>query len=59
MAKDREIVIDANISKLMKSKKVMDYKSIFEEVAKMIRVFVPPSRDIKTAIDRLIGKEIL
>jgi hypothetical protein len=43
----------------MKSKKVMDYKSVFEEVTKMIRVFVPQSRDIKIAIDRLIAKEIL
>lgn len=52
-------MIDANISKLMKSKKVVDYKSLFEEVTKMIRVFVPQSRDIKLAIDRLISKEIL
>lgn len=43
----------------MKSKKVVDYKSLFEEVTKMIRVFVPQSRDIKLAIDRLISKEIL
>lgn len=59
MGKDREIVLDANISKLMKSKKVMDYKSLFEEVTRMIRVFVPQSRDIKVAIDRLISKEII
>lgn len=59
MGKDREIVLDANVSKLMKSKKVMDYKSLFEEVGRMIRVFVPQSRDIKASIDRLIGKDIL
>lgn len=52
-------MLDANISKLMKSKKVMDYKSLFEEVTKMIRVFVPQSRDIKTSIDRLISKDII
>jgi hypothetical protein len=43
----------------MKSKKVMDYKSLFDEVTKMIRVFVPQARDIKTSIDRLIAKEII
>jgi hypothetical protein len=52
-------VLDANVSKLMKSRKVMDYKSLFEEVSRMIRVFVPQSRDIKASVDRLITKEII
>lgn len=43
----------------MKSRKVMDYKSLFDEVTRMIRVFVPQSRDIKASIDRLIAKEII
>ncbi len=59
MGKDREIVLDANISKLMKSKKVMDYKSLFDEITKMIKVFVPQARDIKSSIDRLLSKEII
>lgn len=52
-------MLDANISKLMKSKKVMDYKSLFDEITKMIKVFVPQARDIKSSIDRLLSKEIL
>ena len=56
IVKDREIVLDANISKLMKSKKVLDYKTLLDEVIKMIRVFVPHGRDIKMAIERLISK---
>jgi hypothetical protein len=59
LGKDREIVLDANISKLMKSKKVMDYKSLFDEVFRMIKVFAPQNRDIKNSIDRLIAKEII
>jgi hypothetical protein len=59
LAKDREIVIDANISKLMKARKVLDFKTLIEEVTKMVRVFVPMAKDIKIAIDRLITKEIL
>jgi hypothetical protein len=59
LGKDREIVLDANISKLMKSKKVMDYKSLFDEITKMIKVFVPQARDIKSSIDRLLSKEII
>lgn len=37
----------------------MDYKSLLEQVIKMIKVFVPQGRDIKMAIDRLISKDIL
>lgn len=59
LGKDREIVLDANISKLMKARKVVDYRSMIEEVTKMVRVFVPAPKDIKTAVDRLIAKEIL
>jgi hypothetical protein len=59
LGKDREIVLDANISKLMKARKVVDYRSLIEEVTKMVRVFVPAPKDIKTAVDRLIAKEIL
>ena len=51
--------MDANISKLMKAKKVLDFKSLIEETIKMIRVFVPQPKDIKISIDRLIAKEIL
>jgi hypothetical protein len=43
----------------MKSKKVMDFRGIFEEVTKMVRVFVPEHKDIKKGIERLIGKYIL
>jgi len=35
---------------------VIDFKTMIEEVTKMIRVFVPQSKDIKMAIDRLIAK---
>ena len=37
----------------------MDFKSIIEETIKMIRVFVPPAKDVKMSIDRLIAKELL
>jgi hypothetical protein len=52
-------VIDANVSKIMKAKKILDFKSLIEETVKMIRVFVPLAKDIKISIDRLISKEIL
>jgi hypothetical protein len=59
LSKDREIVLDANLSKIMKAKKVIDFKSLVEEVIKMIKVFTPQIKDIKIAIERLITKEIL
>ena len=59
LGKDRQIVIDANVSKIMKAKKILDFKSLIEETVKMIRVFVPLAKDIKISIDRLISKEIL
>lgn len=59
LGRDREIVLDANISKIMKAKKVLDFKSLIEETIKMIRVFVPAPKDIKLSIDRLINKELL
>jgi hypothetical protein len=43
----------------MKAKKVIDFKSLVEEVIKMIKVFTPQIKDIKIAIERLITKEIL
>ena len=49
-------MLDANISKIMKAKKILDFKSLIEETIKMIRVFTPQARDIKVAIDRLIAK---
>lgn len=52
-------MIDANVSKIMKAKKILDFKSLIEETVKMIRVFVPLAKDIKISIDRLISKEIL
>ncbi len=59
LGRDREYVLDANICKLMKARKVLDYKSVLDEVVRMIRVFVPQTKDIKTAIDRLISKDVL
>lgn len=59
LGRDREIVIDANVSKIMKAKKVLDFKSLIEETIRIIRVFVPHAKDVKEAIDRLIAKEIL
>jgi len=43
----------------MKAKKVLDFKTLIEEVTRMVRVFVPMAKDIKMAVDRLIAKEIL
>jgi len=43
----------------MKSKKVMDFKTLIEEAIKMIKVFVPLAKDVKLSIDRLIAKELL
>lgn len=43
----------------MKSKKITDFETLFCEITKMIRVFVPQKKDIKLAIDRLINKQLL
>ena len=43
----------------MKSKKVLSFDKIVEEVLKMVKVFSPGSKDIKMSIDRLLVKELL
>ena len=40
----------------MKARKILDYKALIQEVVRMIRVFVPQTKDIKTSIDRLISE---
>jgi len=59
LGKDREIVLDANIAKFMKSRKVTDFETLFSEISKMIKTFNPQTKDIKIAVERLIGKELL
>ena len=59
LGKDREIVLDANIAKFMKSRKVADFETLFNETTKMIKTFNPQNKDIKIAIERLISKQLL
>jgi hypothetical protein len=40
----------------MKTKRVFGIDKIIEEVTKMIKVFTPQTRDIKSSIERLIAK---
>ncbi len=57
--KDRETVIDANVVKVMKARKILQMEYLCEQASKMIKVFAPAKRDIKNSIERLINKEIL
>lgn len=59
LGKEREYTIDANIAKLMKSKKVLGFDKIIEEINRMIKVFTPSIRDVKAAIERLLVKDLL
>lgn len=59
LGKDRQIVLDANIAKFMKSRKVTDFQTLFGEITKMIKTFTPQKKDIKIAVERLIGKQLL
>jgi hypothetical protein len=43
----------------MKTKKVLSVDMIIEEVTKMINMFNPTPRDIKSSIDRLLDKDLL
>ena len=56
LGRDREFALDANIAKLMKSKKVLSFDRMVEEILKMIKVFTPSQKDIKLSIERLLTK---
>lgn len=57
--RDREATVDANIAKFMKSKKVISFDKLCEEIIKMIKVFTPSMKDIKNSVERLLSKDIL
>lgn len=59
LGRDRELVLDANIIKLMKTKKLLLFDTMAGEVVKMVKVFAPSLKDIKFSVERLLAKDIL
>jgi hypothetical protein len=43
----------------MKSKKVISFDRLADEIIKMIKVFTPSIRDIKGSVERLLMKDLL
>ena len=43
----------------MKSKKVISFDKLCEEIIKMIKVFSPSMKDLKNSVERLLAKDII
>lgn len=56
---DRVHMLEANIVRLMKSRKRLAYESLVAETCESMRLFVPAVRDVKRCIESLIEKEYL
>mmetsp|Transcript_29888 Transcript_29888/g.26440 ORF Transcript_29888/g.26440 Transcript_29888/m.26440 type:complete len:193 (-) Transcript_29888:34-612(-) len=56
---DRTHAIDANIVKIMKSRKKMSYMHLLNEVMKQLQVFKPTAAMIKTRIESLIDRDYM
>ena len=56
---ERAMILDANIVRIMKARKVLLHQDLLKEVFNQITLFKPQPNDIKKRIESLIEKEYL